>query len=155
MVDTNVWLGNYVASRAGHESSRRFLQVATQRGVQLLYPSASVKDVFYLIAMEFKRQVRAEKGSVDERDAAIIRRLAWGCVDNMRALATSVGLDESDLWLACKYRKLNGDLEDNMVIAAMQRAKADYLVTLDGHLARHAPVAALTPDDMTSLLQLR
>ena len=151
MVDASVWLGNYVATRAGHRSSRRFLQAACEHRVKLLYPASTLKDVFYLIEGEFKHQIRAERGACEEADSAIVRQLAWGCVDNMRELATAVGVDESDLWLACKFRSLSPDLGDAMVFAAMQRSRADYLVTLDARLARHAPFAALSPDDLCAL----
>ena len=154
LIDTNVWLGNYLPSRRGHDECRTFLRVAREHDASLLYPAPILKDVFYLIGQEFKRQVQLEKGAVSEEDAGIIRRLAWGCIDNMRELATAVGVDESDIWLACKYRTLSGDLEDNVVIAAAQRAKADHLVTLDQALVRKAPVSALSPQDMTTLLEL-
>ena len=153
VVDTNVWLGNYVPMRAGHESCRHFLQAASEGGAQLLYPAPILKDVFYLVGMEFKRQVRAEKGGVDEHDAAIVRRLAWGCVDNLCELATAVGMDGSDVWLARKYRALHGDFEDNFVLAAAERADADFLVTSDRRLLRKATVAALSPKDLLALLR--
>ncbi len=39
-----------------------------------------------------------------------------------------------------------------MVLAAAQRAKADYLVTNDEALLRHAPVAALLVEDFLALV---
>ena len=74
-------------------------------------------------------------------------------MDTLRDGATAVGADESDAWLACKYRKINWDLEDNMVLAAAKRAGADYLVTNDRVLISKANVAALRPADMTALLE--
>lgn len=64
----------------------------------------------------------------------------------MDEIATAVGADSSDVWLVRKYQRIHADFEDCMVLAAAQRAKADYLVTSDEALLRHAPVAALSVD---------
>lgn len=71
----------------------------------------------------------------------------------MCEITTAVGVDESDLWLACKYRNLTWDLEDSFVLAAPRRAEVDYLVTSDQALIQKASVAVLTPVDMTALLR--
>ena len=152
LVDTNVWLDYFIGIRQGHDSAQAFLNSSNRAEVQLLYPAAALQDVFYLLMRELKRIARSV-APVTEGDAQAIRRIAWGCVDNMRELATAVGMDESDLWLACKYRTLTWDLEDNVVLAAAQRAEADYLVTNDRELIQHATIAALTPADMTALLK--
>jgi len=62
-----------------------------------------------------------------------------------------VGADEADVWLAAKYRALNEDLEDNLVLAAANRAKADYLITNDTQLIAKSPVPALTPRDWLAI----
>lgn len=105
-----------------------------------------------MLVRELKRIARSV-APVAEGDVQAIRRIAWACVDNMRELATAVGMDESDLWLACKYRTLTWDLEDNVVLAAAQRAEVDYLVTNDWALIQRATVPALTPEDMTKVLE--
>lgn len=110
--------------------------------------------MFYLLELEYKRQVRADKGRLSQADAATINELAWGCVQNMREMAVAVGIDDTDLWLACKYKTLSTDLEDNVVLDAAHRCKADHLVTFDESLIRKAPVSAMLPADVTSLLQL-
>ena len=61
-----------------------------------------------------------------------------------------------DRWLR---RHTNGkhqihrDFEDDLILAAMERSGADYLVTNDKRLRTHAPVAAITPADMLTLLE--
>ena len=69
-------------------------------------------------------------------------------------LATAVGIDDSDLWLARKLRPLGIEFEDGIIVAAAQRAGADYLVTRDERLLRKAPIAAKTPEDALALLRL-
>ena len=66
--------------------------------------------------------------------------------------ATAVGADSSDVWLARKYQRIHADFEDCMVLAAAQRSKADFLVTSDEVLLRHAPVAALSVEDFLALV---
>ncbi|MBR3224876.1 MAG: PIN domain-containing protein [Atopobiaceae bacterium] len=155
LVDTNVWMCNYVPLRAGHEATREFFRAAWESSAQLLYPAPILKDVFYLLGAEYKRQIRLEKGELSQADATAVNELAWGCVQNMRDVATAVGIDESDLWLACKYKAIDTDLEDNVVLAAAQRCEADYLVTFDQNLIRKATVSAMLPQDMVALLNLR
>ena len=51
------------------------------------------------------------------------------------------------------HRRGRGRIEDNLVVAAAQRADATYLVTNDEALIKHAPVAALAPADALALLK--
>lgn len=73
----------------------------------------------------------------------------------MQEMGTAVGADGSDLWLACKLREMHDNLEYDIILAACERAKVDYLVTRDKKLIADAPVAALTPQKMTLLLKAR
>ena len=72
----------------------------------------------------------------------------------MRDIACAVAADESDIWMACRQRALTDDLEDNLVIAAAQRARARFLATNDATLLRHAPVTALSAADALALISL-
>ena len=152
LVDTNVWVDYFVDGRSGHADAVAFIETAWRESAQLLYPIGALQDVFAVLIMELKREVRAVR-EVDEACMAALRRVAWGCVDSLRDGATAVGADESDAWLACKYRRINWDLEDNMVLAAAKRSGADYLVTSDRALISKANVGALRPADMAALLE--
>ncbi len=152
VVDTNVWVDYFVADRSGHEDAVAFVNAAWEASVQLLYPVGALQDVFAILIMELKRGARKVQ-EVDEACMGALRRIAWGCVDALREGAVAVGADESDVWFASKYRKLNWDLEDNMVLAAAKRAGADYLVTSDRVLISKSNVAALRPADMAALLE--
>ena len=88
-----------------------------------------------------------------EPDAIAIQEIAWSCIDNLDEIATAVGVDQSDIWLARKYRTFNSDFEDNLILAAAKRASADFIVTSDQALLTKATVAALTPQDMLNFLQ--
>lgn len=153
LVDTNVWLDYFLVNRPGHAEATSFMVFAFEHEHPILYPAAIAKDVFYLTANALKRDARHEKGALTPRDASVATEIAWECVNNMREQAGAVGADESDLWKACILRNIHNDLEDNLVVAAAQRANATYLVTNDETLIKHAPVATLTPGDALALLQ--
>lgn len=153
LLDTNVLLDEFLPQRKGSQVSRELIVCAQERGDALLYPARALVDVHYQIAATIKALAREERGELSESDAAAAQRIAWGCIDNLCEWATAVGVDEADVWLARKYRSFNGDFEDNFVLAAAERASADYLVTSDSQLLRKATVAALAPADMLALLR--
>ena len=153
IVDTCVWLASYLPNRPGHDSALAFFSVATDRGAQMLYAAATIRDVFYLAERSLREEVRLQEGKLTAANAQSIRRLAWGMVDNMREMATAVGLDESDLWVASKWRTLDSDLEDNIVRAAATRTGADLLVTYDKGMLSKSIVPTVTPEDAIAWLK--
>ena len=153
LVDTNVWLDNYIPRRAGHDVAAAFFMHARAHEMCLLYPVESLKDVFYLMNAHFKADIRAAGRDIGEAEAAVAKGLAWDCVNNMRDIGRAVGADESDVWLAAKYRSLHDDLEDGLVLAAAQRSRADYLITGDQALIAKSPVPAMAPGDWLALRQ--
>ena len=122
--------------------------------MDLLYPVHIIPDVFYLAFIDVKRLLCGQ-GS-DELVAKAARSTAWEYVNGMQEIATAVGADNSDVWLASKWESLHGGIEDNLVLAAAKRAQADYVVTSDRQLLSHAAlagVAAVSPEDMRAVLQ--
>ena len=152
LVDTNVWLDKYLPLREGHDAACQALADAVAHDVELAFATSSAKDVFYLVASCLKREARAQGEALSSGDAAAIRALAWAVVDNMCECATAIGADMPDVWLARKYRSVHADFEDDLVIVAAQRARADLIVTRDEQLIRHSPVACMTPGDLSRLL---
>lgn len=152
LLDSNVWIDLFASDRPGRENAQAIVGWAVEREVDLLYAASSVKDVYYLLEEREKRRLRAGGGEVTPASAAAINEYAWGCIHAMGELATVVPVDQSDLWIATKYRSVHGDFEDDMLLAAVERAKADFLVTSDEALLRHAPVAAIAPCDLLKLV---
>ena len=151
LLDTNVWLDLFIPSSPGHGAAWDFMQATAAyddsagREVVLLYPARIMGDVFYKVRLEAKRWLGASRQGTAEERARACRDHAWDCVQDMHELATAVDTDESDVWLALKYRSVHEDLEDDFVLAAADRAQADYLVTSDARLARKARTATGTP----------
>lgn len=157
LVDTNVWIDSYLVSRANHEQSFALINKAIDAESTLLYGSSKLETVFYVIRAAAKREIRAQKGELDEADAQLALRYAWGCVNNICDIATGVGVDQADIWLARKYRVYHPDMEDNVLLAAAGRCEADYLVTWDEQLLKNASalVRAVTPVTMCTVLEQR
>lgn len=155
MLDTNCWLDYYVPGRPNARQTCDLIRYAFVHDIKLLYPAAIAKDVYYLIALEMKRRFREEQGSLSESAATLASESAWSAVNHMRENAFAVSIGQADVWFAVKTRPMHGDFEDNLVLAAAERAKASLLVTNDQQLIAHAPVAALTPADALKTLQAR
>ena len=155
LLDTNVWLDYYLPWRSGYAAAQRLIVGTFEQNQTLAYAVPSIKDVFYMAAAEHKRAERAATGALTESAARAATVAAWGCINNMQGIAIAIPLDHTDIWLASKQRPLQGDFEDDLVIAAAMRGKVDYLVTNDGALLRHCPVAALSSSDMCKVLALR
>ena len=153
LIDTNVWLDNYIPDRPRHRVVGELLSEAMRQEHDLLYAVSSIKDVYYLVGHAYKRQARNE-GRLDDATSRAIDEIAWACIANMDEIATAVGADGSDVWLARRYRSLHADFEDDLVLAACRRAHADYLVTNDRKLLAHADVCAKTPRQMVELLKV-
>lgn len=153
LVDTNVWLDQYLPDRPHAAESQAFVDCALQLGVELAFPASIIKDVFYVVGSEYERIARAQKGALSEVDAQAIQRIAWGVVDNMQEIATPVGIDLSDVWLASKWRNVDGDLEDNLVRAAAKRTRAELLVTWDKGMLAKAVVPTVTPTDAIAVME--
>ena len=152
LVDTNVWVSFYCGSRPDHLAVRSFILRSIEKDAVLLYVAPSIKDVYYLLAADAKREYRGSNGLLTDSAAAAANEYAWGCISNMVELATAMPCGHTDVSIAQKFKKLHGDLEDDLVIAAAIRSKADVLVTSDENLRRHAPVAAMCVDDAIKFL---
>ncbi len=153
LIDTNVWLDNYIGSRSTKKTSRSLIDLCRYLEIDLYLAAVSLKDVYYNIGAALKRERRAEGNPIDSPIAISIEEYAWKCVLNMMKIGTLVPVDTSDFVTARYYHQVHPDLEDDLILAAAQRARANYLVTTDEKLLRHAPVAAITPGDMHTLLE--
>ena len=152
LLDTNVWLAAFDGARPRSREANELIDVCERARIDLLYAAVSAKDVFYLVGASLKRQARATSERLSESQVRAVSTYAVACITNMTEVATAVGMDVSDIWLARKYQRIHTDFEDCLVLAAAQRARVDYLVTSDESLLRHAPVAALSVADFLALV---
>ena len=152
LLDTNVWLDAFDGARPRSREANGLIDACVRKGIDLLYAVGTVKDVYYLVGASLKRETRAAGEALSEDQVSAISAYATACIANMDEIATAVGADSSDVWLARKYQRIHADFEDCLVLAAAQRAQADCLVTNDEALLRHAPVAALSAGDFLALV---
>lgn len=152
LCDTGVWLDYFLGNRARHELARTFVDKCEQGGVSLLVSPASLNDFFHLCQLELRQAILKATGDFTPQQEKAARDVAWADLDNLAELATVVTADASDVWLARTHRQVHADFEDDLVVAAAQRAKADFLITNDEQLLRHAPVAALSVADAIKVL---
>lgn len=152
LLDTNVWLDLYLPHRPEREAARELVREACNLSCPLAFAAHTALEVYQRISAENKRWLRAQD-RLDEAAAIAVKRLAWDCVNEMREVATAIPVDSSDLYLMARLRDLHNDFVDDLVMAACERAKANYLVTNDRKLLMHATVDARTPRQMLELLR--
>ena len=153
VLDTNVVV-DYLMGREPACSECKQLLLMHAACQHAVYVAAlSLKDAYYLVGMQLKRMERQASGSLDDAMARAANEVAWACIRSLveNVLVLPVGRAESLQALA--YQAVHGDFEDNLVVAAARSANADFLVTNDSDLLRHAPVACLSSSDMLALLR--
>lgn len=153
LLDTNVWFDNYFGTREDHQASCALIDLCQETDVDLFIAAVALKDLYFQIGAELKRRSRAHDGTLNESTAKAVEEIAWKSTLNVVESATVVPFDLSDITTARRFHEVHRDFEDDLVLAAAERAGVDYLVTNDRKLIRHAPVAALTPSDMLALLK--
>ncbi len=152
LLDTNIWMDAFWGARPGHGAARAVIDAALEKDAMLLYAVPSLKDIYYILGASFKRAARDDSGTLSEDAAHAAEEAAFGCIEAIECIATAVGADAHDVRLAVKYRSLHRDFEDDLIMAAAQRAQVHYLVTNDERLLKHAVVPALSAPDMAVYL---
>ena len=138
LVDANVWLDYGIATSENHESAVRFMVESAVNDVVLYVSSISLKDVFQLIVRRTKKELRNEGTEIDAAWSAAISESAWSFVRSMREAALVVPVGSSEVLHAETWRTAHGDLEDDLVLAAAKRVRADCVVTSDRELLKRA-----------------
>ena len=159
MVDANVWLDLFIPRRPNAEKALAFFKEARKQGAELAFTLEIARAVFRVVSYEAKCWMRetgygiGPQNGFSETCAGAIAQTAWDAVKSMQEIGTAVGSAMGDLWLAENLRDEHAELEDNLTVAACMRCKANYLVTGDKTLRKHAPVATASPEVMTKLLR--
>ena len=151
LLDTNVLLDYFIRRNERNAAVVELFGLADAcEGVVLCVASLTLKDMYYLLERFLKREAAAQ-GRASDAAAAAARTAAWACVRQVldHVQVVSVGLDE--VLEACALRRIHGDFEDDLILAAAMKAGADYLVTSDGRLERHVPEASV---DVARALEL-
>lgn len=146
LLDTNVWLDNYIGSRKGNAAAGEVFRCAVENDLTIYYAPTSLKDVYYLIGSFLKADARSRGEAVTEERARAIQEVAWGCAHNMSWLGISAPIGELQVRTAMRCRGIHPDLEDNLVLACLEVEGVDSFVTSDQALLGKAPVPSFTPE---------
>lgn len=154
LLDTNIWVDLYYPDRPNHTAANELLTEASAQDVDLYYSSHSIVDVFYLANNAQKDLLRQEVGTLTEGLALGANETAWGCIRSMYEIATPIPVSGPVLFTATKMKNVHTDFEDDVILAAAQLTKVDFLVTNDRKLIAKAMVPALSAADMLAHLKL-
>lgn len=144
LIDTNVWLDYFLGEGPNLEAISKIISIGYTNDLMLLYTPTSAKDLFYLIPRRLKRS----GGETGESYVLV----AWACVKRMMGLATAAPLTLGECELARMLGTKYPDFEDNLVLAAGETVKADYIVTQDKAFIAQLPEACITPARAVELL---
>ena len=153
MLDTNVWLDFFDTDRSNSGNVLALVDYCLRNDIKLLVASTSVTDFAYIFESSAKRKLRSRGAEIDANNASIIHKSALTCINAITQSATIVASSHNDARMALKLCNVHSDYEDNVVVAAALRAKADFLVTDDEALRQHAPIAAYSAEDALKCLQ--
>lgn len=77
LLDTNVWLDYFIASRSGHRDAFRLIDAALQKEIELLFAVTSSKDIFYTVGRATKHWYReSHDGKLSESAALAAQEMA-------------------------------------------------------------------------------
>ncbi len=147
LLDTDIWVDYFLGAGPSLEAIKRLIALGVEGRVTLFYAPTSAKDTFYLLPRRLKAQ-DANGG----RDVESYSAVAWACLERMMELATAAPQSHAECELARLFRATFGDFEDNLIIAAGETVKADYIVTNDKVFLRALPEACVTPERAVELL---
>ena len=152
VLDTNVVVDYLMGREPACSKCKQFLIMHANSKHAVYVSSLSLKDAYYLVSMQLKRMERQASGHLSDAMARAANEVAWSCV---RALVESVlvlPVGRAESLAAFSYRSVHADFEDDLIVAAARSINADFLVTSDEALQRHAPIACLSPSDMLAFL---
>lgn len=154
LLDTTIWVDPYYPDRPNHQAANELLTEAYAQDADLYYSSHSIVDVFYLATNAQKDLLRQEVGASTEGLAFGTNETAWGCIRSIYEIATPIPISGPVLFAAIKMKDVHADFEDDVVLAAAQLTKVDFLVTNDRKLIARAALPALSAADMLAQLKL-
>lgn len=147
MLDTCIWVNSQIGTNRGHEAARKLIVAARKRGMQLGIAPHSLSTVFYVVCRHLGRFKAKDDSVSPECAAAAVKETAWGVVNSIMDYAIVIGADGSDARIAALHKSVHDDFEDDLVLAAARRMRADLIVSDDLGFVKHSPLPIMTADD--------
>ena len=153
LLDTNVWLDYFIDRGQLHDATASFIGAAFSKdGIQLCTAILSTRDVYYHVQRELKSLMLEEEGKLTESNAAVANEIAWSCLATLRNLSFIVPADETDMIEASIVRETHFDYEDNLIVSAAKRVKAECIVTSDEQMLKRQPYNCITIEEAMQLI---
>ncbi len=153
LVDTNIWLDYFLARGTHHDAVSTFMAKAYQReDIALYVPSLSLKDLAYQLASLMKLDVRRAGKDITPEIAVAAREVSWGCVRNVLEKALVAPIGRTEALGAFAYKRIHDDFEDDLVLASLDAAGCQLLMTHNAALRRHMGNLCLTAEEGLELL---
>lgn len=140
LVDSNIWLDYFLRREPGYRDALRFLSlIACSEEACMYTASLTVKDVAYLLSNDMKKGARERGDKITPDLVSAANEVAWGCVRTIRDFGYIAPVGQREIWNAFMFKHLHSDLEDDILLGAGETIDADYIVTHDKLLQKHAP----------------
>lgn len=140
VIDTNILLDYYNTDRKGHKNASSFFKHLHTEQIQFYIAYHSLVDYVYLQKDYFKSNT-----DFTSRQA---ENIIVSSLNMILDYLTVVGADHFDMKLGIKSFARHQDFEDNLVIAAAERANADYVLTSDAEMLKDYPEIAISYEDL-------
>ena len=114
-------------------------------------PCIGAKDLFCLLPRALRRIASldgCDDGQVSYAPAE------WSCLQKMMEMACAAPQPNAECELARLLRSTHSDFEDNLIIAAAETAKVDYVVTNDKGLLSALPETCVAPRRVLQLMSI-
>lgn len=73
LIETNIWLDEYIGIRPNGEISRQLFDICFAKEIAFFYALPSIKDVYYLIISNLKNQARRQEESLTEKRLLLLK----------------------------------------------------------------------------------
>ena len=153
LFDTNVLVDYLIGREPGCSACKYIIATAQEHQLALYATALSMKDAYYLVCANLKRLERNATGALSEQMAKAANRTAWACARQLGETVLVVPVGQTECLTAFTLAELHDDFEDDLIVAAAGELDADFLVTGDERLIKHAPVCCISPQYLQTFLQ--
>lgn len=138
IIDTNVWLDYFLGRSQTLSDILELLAIADEsERVVLLTSALSIKDVYFVLGRSMKARAR-EAGKLTPEVIAAADAASWECVRKIREMAIIAPVGANEVFDSFVFKRHHNDFEDDLILGVGNRADADYVVTGDKDLIKHA-----------------
>lgn len=152
MLDTNVVVDYLLGREPGCSDAAKMIAMHAAYEHAVYVSALSLKDAYFIVAMQLKRMERLATGSLSEGMARAANEVAWSCVRQLIENTIVLATGRAESLQAFVLRAAHADFEDDLVVATALGNGIDLLVSNDAELIKHAPIACLASSDAVAFL---